>query len=147
MPRLLSLKIDTLIFSELVRKMDEYKLFSKRQADRRIERGSDVGKKDVFARLMEAREEKKTKHNTPGWSFYFFLPLPDLRFFERFVSTIPSHSEYSESPTSSSAMTGDIAGPASSPPSLATGSSDLRVAGVEAPESVTCPTLSDEMEM
>ena len=56
MPRLLSLKIDTLIFSELVRKMDEYKLFSKRQADRRIERGSDVGKKDVFARLMEARD-------------------------------------------------------------------------------------------
>ena len=56
MPGLLSLKIDTLVFSELVRKMDEYKLVSKRQADRQIERGSDIRKRTVFARSMEIRD-------------------------------------------------------------------------------------------
>ena len=56
MPELLRLKIDRLLFSELIRKIDEFKLFSRKQANQRIHMGPAADKKDVFDHLMEARD-------------------------------------------------------------------------------------------
>ena len=56
MPELLRLKIDRLLFSGLIRKMDEFKLFSRKQANQRIQMGPAADKKDVFAHLMEASD-------------------------------------------------------------------------------------------
>ena len=61
MQGLLKLRLEKLLFLRLNNEMQRYQAFSRKQADTRISKGSNVPIKDVFSFLLEAKDPETGK--------------------------------------------------------------------------------------